>query len=97
MFKAAVAAAVLSLGVSAQVLAAVPAAADPPPAFDIPVEVLPRIVVPPDVSRNAGPTVTMLLNSLLNYDAQNPDVGKALFRGLADFSCGVVTLFGRAC
>ncbi len=97
MFKAVVAAAMLSLGLSAQVLAAAPATADKPPPFDIPVEVLPRIVVPPDISQNAGPTVTMLLNSLLDYNAQNPDVGKALFRGLADVSCGVVTLFGRAC
>ncbi|KAA0023126.1 hypothetical protein [Antrihabitans cavernicola] len=89
-FLMATAAVVLVLGAPA-------AQADQPPAFDIPVEVIPNIVVPPAVNGAATDLSTAVLNFILGINAGNPGAVNGLFGVVGDGFCALAAGSSNPC
>lgn len=67
--------------------------APPPPLFDIPVEVLPFIVVPPELGQYAPPLGAGARDLILG----NPEIVQGGAGILGAVSCAIAALFGRVC
>ena len=83
------------LAVSVALAAAPVAAAEdaPPPIFNIPVEILPYIVVPPEIGQYAAPLGGGARDLILD----NPDIVQGGAGILGNISCAIAGLFGRVC
>jgi hypothetical protein len=89
------------LAVPAMLATAGPGYADapppPPPLFDIPVEVLPFIHVPPPLGTVVPEIGNNVIDGVVDYNRANPAQVQGGFGLLAGILCPIATLLGNHC
>lgn len=91
------AAVVLATTAAVSVLGAPAANADEPPAFDIPVEVIPTIVVPPEINTFAAGVSGAVANAILGFNAGNDAAVRGLFGLLGGGFCALAAGSSSPC